>query len=380
MTDSWPNHVLDVLSTYKTNPTLSLIVSEWTGHPFVIYGAGPAGKSVCDLLIRLGVRPDLILDAQADVLPDNYQGIPIQDLKRLKLVDTKKRAAVVLVCVIQSRDVHQIIKKDLVDNGFVTVLPWSQKAFSPDIINAPNAVDPGMYNFQDEILSCAKLFQDDLSRQFYLQLITACASKQFNDINFLDPEEQYFPSGISLKKGYQSFMDCGAFRGDTLDRLVERFGKPSTYVAFEPDSHNFSGLVENVNKLHIEKAILFPCAVSQHSGPMRFTVDQVHGGLGSLLDPDGEGFVQCVAIDDCMKGIEPTFIKFDIEGSEIDALLGAEETIRRHCPDLAVAVYHYADHYFRIPNLIHSWGLNYRFFLRVYDRFGTEAVLYATQA
>lgn len=58
--------------------------------------------------------------------------------------------------------------------------------------------------------------------------------------------------------------------------------------------------------------------------PLRFTLDQIYGGAGSTLDANGGDLVQCVAIDECLHGVAPTFMKFDIEGSEIDALIGAK--------------------------------------------------------
>ena len=59
-----------------------------------------------------------------------------------------------------------------------------------------------------------------------------------------------------------------------------------------------------------------------------------------------------------------TFLKMDIEGAEYNALLGAEQTIRRHSPKLAICVYHGYDDLWRIPALIESFNPNYTFYLR----------------
>ena len=55
---------------------------------------------------------------------------------------------------------------------------------------------------------------------------------------------------------------------------------------------------------------------------------------------DGDIHIQLVALDDALPTFRPTYMKFDIEGSELAALKGAERTIRKHQPAIAVCVYH----------------------------------------
>jgi hypothetical protein len=53
------------------------------------------------------------------------------------------------------------------------------------------------------------------------------------------------------------------------------------------------------------------------------------------------------------------FIKMDIEGSELQALSGASQTLARFTPKLAIASYHKAEDPSRIPKLVE--GLNARY-------------------
>ena len=60
-------------------------------------------------------------------------------------------------------------------------------------------------------------------------------------------------------------------------------------------------------------------------------------------------------------------IKMDIEGAEMEALSGAQETIRRCHPGLAIAVYHKAEDLMTIPQYIKTFetkDVKYRFYLR----------------
>jgi len=92
---------------------------------------------------------------------------------------------------------------------------------------------------------------------------------------------------------------------------------------------------------------------------------------------DGSVEVESVPLDSVLSDFVSTYIKMDIEGAELDALIGARCIIERECPVLAVCVYHQQDHLWRIPSLIRSLSSRYRFFLRAHNEEGWELVCYA---
>lgn len=66
----------------------------------------------------------------------------------------------------------------------------------------------------------------------------------------------------------------------------------------------------------------------------------------------------------------------DIEGAEINALKGAEKTIKGYKPKLAICVYHKKEDIWEIPKLILSYVPEYKLYLRHYSPFKDETVLY----
>jgi hypothetical protein len=70
------------------------------------------------------------------------------------------------------------------------------------------------------------------------------------------------------------------------------------------------------------------------------------------------------------------FIKMDIEGAEMQALRGAEESIRRFRPKMAITVYHSLEDFWEIPKWIAQLGLGYRFYLRHFTIHQEETVLF----
>jgi FkbM family methyltransferase len=97
---------------------------------------------------------------------------------------------------------------------------------------------------------------------------------------------------------------------------------------------------------------------------------------GARVDADA---MPMATIDGAAIGKLPRidFIKMDIEGSELAALRGAEASIRRWRPKLAISLYHRPEDFFAIPAWIDSLGLGYRFYLDHYSIHHEETVLYA---
>lgn len=90
--------------------------------------------------------------------------------------------------------------------------------------------------------------------------------------------------------------------------------------------------------------------------------------------------VETLAIDDMVSNEKldrMDYIKMDIEGSELESLRGAENTIRRFRPKLAISVYHKPDDVWLVQQYIDSLGLGYRFALRHFTIHAEETILFA---
>lgn len=64
------------------------------------------------------------------------------------------------------------------------------------------------------------------------------------------------------------------------------------------------------------------------------------------MDPGKHKRIQCITIDEITKELglkRLDMIKMDIEGAEIEALQGADDTIKQFSPVFAIASYHKRD-------------------------------------
>ena len=170
------------------------------------------------------------------------------------------------------------------------------------------------------------------------------------------------------------FVDCGCYDFATsIDFMQWCCGNSSRIVAFEPDNVSAQVCRQRAHSLAVPAEIIEAGAYNTDS-TASFT--PFHSG-GSRFLADGTSRVATVRIDDVLKGDRATFIKMDIEGTESEALRGAEETIRKWKPTLAISVYHKKDDVLNLPELILSFADDYTLYLRHYSNSMAETVLYA---
>ena len=84
------------------------------------------------------------------------------------------------------------------------------------------------------------------------------------------------------------------------------------------------------------------------------------------------------SIDNVCSGDKVTFIKMDIEGSEMEALKGAENVIKRDKPRLAICIYHKPEDLYEIPFWVKETVPEYKLYIRHHSNLQNETVLYAT--
>lgn len=188
----------------------------------------------------------------------------------------------------------------------------------------------------------------------------------------------YFPDDIVTLTDHEVFVDCGAFTGDTVKTFVKKCnGRYSRIVCLEPDASNAKKLLRRTKKY--DKVALVRAGAWKENGVLSF-----NGGMGyvsKIADAHTEGrlvALEVVAIDEIEACQGVTYLKMDIEGAEMDALLGAEETIRTFSPKLAISIYHSPEDMLDIPEYLHANFPGYRFHVRhhAHDE-AAETVLYA---
>lgn len=188
--------------------------------------------------------------------------------------------------------------------------------------------------------------------------------------------KQYFEEEFIQFGKEEVFLDCGAYDLFNSKRLQELTGgKVVKSYAFEPDKQNYKNCLEMIKKQGLSYIELFPYAVWSHKDKLCFAAN---GNADSEISVSGKEVISAEAIDDIISdNTKVTFIKMDIEGAELDALHGAQKTIQRCHPKLAICIYHKPEDMYEIPLYIKEIVPDYRLFVRHYSNTTCETVLYA---
>ncbi len=191
-------------------------------------------------------------------------------------------------------------------------------------------------------------------------------------------ERQYFdlPKLAEQMNEREVFIDGGCYDAANSLRFMEFAKKAEAYIyAFEPDEENYVLCKDKLNSACDGKYTLFQKGLWSEETILRFSAGE---NVASHLAEEGNSEVPVVDIDSLIKD-KVTFIKMDIEGSEYEAIKGAQNMIKSYTPRLAISVYHKLDDIWEIPKLILDLNPNYKLYFRHYSIAGDETVLYAVE-
>jgi len=177
-------------------------------------------------------------------------------------------------------------------------------------------------------------------------------------------------------------IDGGSCWGDTALYFADKTGPQGKVYCFEFVPGNLEIIQRNMelNKHLAGRIEVVPNALWDKSGEIAYYCDS--GPSTRLLGDKQQSTMQIptLSIDDFAKKerLERIdYIKMDIEGSELKALQGAEDSIRTFKPKLAISLYHREDDFFVIPDYLDRLGLRYEFFLDHFTICSHETVLFA---
>lgn len=354
----------------------------------VIYGAGSCGRDVRQVLAQAGHSVLGFLDRARD---EPLDGLSCAHPESEQAALWRQSGARVAVAIWNPCVPIDEIEAELKAAGWADVesFPRLRERYS-QALGARFWLGGSAENYQEpqtqrKIAAARELWSDGKSRELFEMWMRARLDFDMAPLNRAWRQEestQYFPRDVpGWPRQISSFVDCGAYDGDTLRALKQQLpASQFSYYGFEPDIANFARLSQEArsgqpnSSASTCRCALWPCGVWQETAMLGF---ESNGLASSALAESGSALVPVVALDEVLQDVPIQVLKMDIEGAEPQAMIGARRLIGSQRPCLALCLYHAPEHAWSLPLLLDSWRLDYNFFLRAHRANGFDWICYA---
>ncbi len=313
--------------------------SQLRAQPIILYGCGFVGIHTLGFLDLAGLNVCCFCDGSKDKQGTNLIGVPIEPPSAI--IEKYKNANVIVTTVNFKDEIHQnLIKMGVESSRIFTTIP-------------------------------------NLS--------------------------QYFHESFFVPRENEIYIDAGCKNGDTILDFCNWCNKNYKKIyGFEPDQKNAEITKKTVSDHNYNNIKIVEKGVWSTDNVLEFSNDGLahshFSEVGALTysncnkfgtneeafcyfnDDVADSFdtkISVAKIDSIALSDKVTFIKMDIEGSELEALKGGGNTIKQNKPRLAICLYHKIEDIVEIPAYIAQLVPEYKFYIRHHDLSPFETVLYA---
>lgn len=318
-----------------------------TDKPILMYGMGNGADKILAVLSDYGIEVADFFASDGFVRGHSFHGKRVLSYSEAK---EKYGEFIVLLSFASSRpEVIELIKQ----------VASEQELYAPDVpVSGHTLFTIDFYNQnKDKFDLVRSLFADERSKAVFDKVIeyklTGSLSPLFD--SECDPDEP-MRDILSVNK-YKVVCDLGAYNGDTARQILSLNNNIEKIYALEPDRRTFKKLSAyaegeprviplNFGAWDKEETLAFSDQGNRNSG------------VGT-----GKGTADLSPLD-LLVNEKVDYIKYDVEGSEKEAINGARNIILRNKPEMLISLYHRSEDLFALPLQIHKLNPDYKMYLR----------------
>lgn len=319
---------------------------EKSAHPIVLYGMGNAADRVLDEFSRRGISAAGVMASDDFCRYQDFRGFTVK-----KESDFIHELGDFTVALCFGSSLPDVMEHIYAVAGRHTLLV-------PNIPVAGDRLmdDDFIERHRADIIRAYDLLADERSREVFTGALHFLYTGRLDYLRAVESgKDEVFRNILRLQN--ETYLDLGAYRGDTVDEFLHYSKGYENITAVEPNPKNYRKLCDHIAK--IPNAAAVNAGVSDRGGIMR--ISKKAGRMPVLGDESGVA-VPVTTVDEI--GCSPTYIKVDIEGMESAMLRGARDTLRTLRPKLNLAAYHRNEDFFSLILQLHSINPDYDIFLR----------------
>ncbi len=317
--------------------------------PIVLYGMGNGADKILSVFSSKGIDAAGVFASDGFARGNDYRGFKVESYSQIseRLCDF-----IVVLSFASSRS-------EVLEN--IARIASERELYIPDV----PVTGGGLFDLEfvranaDKLRAAYDLLADERSREVFALSVEAKLTGRLDPmLASADPEEEVWQN-ILRPARYKSYVDCGAYTGDTV-RQIMGYAPIERIFALEPDRRSYAKLCTCLAELGVphraEQAAAWDCrtVLSFDDG----------AGRGAVLSQKGKKQVDTMTVDELVGGEAVDYVKYDVEGAEAEALRGSAKTIEQSRPDLRVALYHRPEDIFALILQVHEMLPGHRLFIR----------------
>lgn len=339
------------------------VLSVWeylaeTEKPIVMYGMGDGAEKILSVFEKYGIKPAEFMASDEFVRGHYFKGFKV---KKLSEIEAEYDDFIVVICF--GTAFPEVLER-------IAKIAEKYEVVAPDVPVIGGGLFDGDYvsDHECDIMTLRPLFADDISRNTFDKLMKYRITGNIDVLRSCEtPKSEAYDL---LKIGTnETYVDLGAYNGDTIDEFLKLTDKRFEKIyAVEPDKRNYS----KMRRRHyaLGSGIFSHYNAAAWSEDTTLTFYNKSGRNSAITDnPSDETKGRPVqtearSVDSILGGGKATLIKYDVEGSEEQAILGSVETIKKYKPRLIISLYHRTEDMISLPLLIHKINPSYKMYLR----------------
>ncbi len=313
--------------------------------PIVLYGTGDGADKIYNRLLKDDIKISGVFASDGFKKGKIAYGFTVTSYSELK---EKFNEMIILVCFGSHLDT-------VIEN--ILRLESENELYLPDVPVTDGEVFDLSFakKHKEKLKAVYDMLSDDKSKKVFENTVYFKLTGKSSYLREIESERQEVFTLLSLKS--ESFFDLGAFNGDTVEEFIKYCPDYKRIIALEPDLRNFKKLTVNTER--IRDITLINKAISEKTGVINISKNKGRGNSvgGKTVE------IETTTLNEMAKINMPTFIKMDVEGAELSAILGGESVIGKK-PKLHLAAYHRSEDLFTLPLKIKELCPDYKIYMR----------------
>ena len=323
-------------------------------RPIVVYGMGNGADKLFDRLEKYGIKPADIFASDGFVRGHSFRGMRVKSFSEIK--EAYPDFVILLSFASNRPEVIDMLRN--IDREYDMLVP------DMPVADTGEYFDKDFYNeHYEEIKSAYGALSDEKSKRLFSLIIRYKLSGRMEYLM------EYHSSPIDIFRSLpiekiKTFVDAGAYNGDTLRLALEAFPSLSSAICIEPDPKTFRRLLKYCDTVKdIEIKTVMGALGDENSRGVLLSAGNRNSTVSATSSYEFKSTeIEVITLDSLTAS--PDFIKYDVEGEEYKALLGSCETISKYRPALLVSLYHRSRDLFELINYLHKEYPDYKLSLK----------------